>query len=154
MACMAYVDLNPVRAGIAATPEESDHTSVKKRVAAAQSVGRVPEVLAKQPAALQSFAGWPRNNMPPGIPFRFTDYLELLDWTGRAIRADKRGHIDNALPEILVRLDIDPDHWLYMTQNFESSFKSLVGTMYTMRRVCSRMGMQRIPGRAACEALF
>ena len=32
MACMAYVDLNPVRAGMASTPEESDHTSVKKTV--------------------------------------------------------------------------------------------------------------------------
>ena len=30
--CMAYVDLNPVRVGIAATSEQSDHTSVKFRI--------------------------------------------------------------------------------------------------------------------------
>jgi hypothetical protein len=41
MACMAYVDLNPVRANIAATPEESDHTSIKSRCKAASSEGRV-----------------------------------------------------------------------------------------------------------------
>jgi len=33
-----------------------------------------------------------------GIPFGFEDYLALVDWTGRIMRSDKRGHIDNNLP--------------------------------------------------------
>ena len=66
MACMAYVDLNPVRAGIAKTPQQSDHTSVKVRCNAAKSEGRVTGVIAKQPKQLQRFVGDPRNDMPQG----------------------------------------------------------------------------------------
>ena len=32
LSCMAYVDLNPVRVGMANTPEESNHTSIKERI--------------------------------------------------------------------------------------------------------------------------
>jgi REP element-mobilizing transposase RayT len=31
-ACMAYVDLNPVRAGMAETPDQSEHTSITERI--------------------------------------------------------------------------------------------------------------------------
>jgi len=32
LSCMAYVDLNPVRAGMAETPEQSEHTSIRERI--------------------------------------------------------------------------------------------------------------------------
>ena len=154
MACMAYVDLNPVRACIAEKPESSEYTSIKKRCEAAKNVGRVKGVVAKQPAKLQRFAGNPRLDMPDGLPFRTLDYLELVDWTGRQIRKDKRGSIDVESPAILRRLDIDEDHWLYMTQHFESSFKSLVGSVCALRRACVVLGYRRMPGRSACELLL
>ena len=92
--------------------------------------------------------------MPEGLPFRLTDYLDLVDWTGRQIWEDKRGAIDDELPNILQRLEIDEDDWLYMTQNFKSRFKSLVGAMNLLRTACEKLGYQRIPRRSAIEAFF
>ena len=138
MACMAYVDLNPVRAQMATTPVTSVHTSIQRRCEAAKSEGRAEGVIAKQPKQLQRFAGNPRADMPEGLSFRLIDYLDLVDWTGRQIRDDKLGAIDDELPNILQRLEIDEDDWLYMTQNFERRFKSLVGAMNSLRTSTNR----------------
>ena len=38
LACSVYVDLNPIRAGVAETPEKSEHTSVFDRIRSRQAV--------------------------------------------------------------------------------------------------------------------
>ena len=55
-----------------------------------------------------------------GILYNFKEYLALVDWTGRIIRSDKRGHIDKALPPILARLQITADQWRINTTQFEA----------------------------------
>lgn len=88
LACMAYVDLNPVRAKIANTPEKSEFTSINKRIILVKN---------NQPplSYLEAFVGIQEKEI--GIPFRLIDYLELVDWTGRIIREGKRGAIQAKL---------------------------------------------------------
>jgi hypothetical protein len=107
----------------------------------------------KQPKPLFPFVGYPRLDMPAGLPFRLQDYLALVDWTGRQIRADKRGSIAQQTPPILERLNIDADHWIYNTQHFESQFKGIVGTVLSIKAQCHRLGYQRTPGLAAATHL-
>jgi len=92
LACMAYVDLNPVRASMATSPETSDHTCVKQRIDSLKHNRAERQTI-------ESFVGSQAETI--GIPFRLIDYLELVDWTGRILRDDKRGQIDDTLPPIL-----------------------------------------------------
>ncbi|MCU7922174.1 MAG: hypothetical protein KZQ88_05695, partial [Candidatus Thiodiazotropha sp. (ex Dulcina madagascariensis)] len=77
-----------------------------------------------------------------------------LHWTGRAILENKRGFIPSHLPPMLERLQIDPKHWLYMTQHFESRFKGWVGAVYTLKAACQRLGYRRTPNLSACQRLL
>jgi hypothetical protein len=88
-ACTAYVDLNPIRAGLAERLSDSAHTSIKRRCEQAEQLSHKNQ----QASGLLPFAGNPRAHMPNGLPFRLTDYLALVDWTGRMLRDDKRGSI-------------------------------------------------------------
>lgn len=69
------VDLNPIRANMAKTPETSDHTSIQRRIQSVKSEGRKQQSLVE---ALFPFAGNPRETMPEGLPFRMNDYLDLV----------------------------------------------------------------------------
>ena len=154
LACMAYIDLNPIRAKMAKTPEDSAHTSVKSRIGVARSQGRVSDVLAKQPKQLQRFAANAGQVNAPALPFTLSDYLELVDWTGRQIRDDKRGYIDGETPPILQRLNMETEHWLYLTQNFQSCFKSLVGPVVQLRAACRHLGLKKCHSLSMAKTLF
>ncbi len=92
--------------------------------------------------------------MPDGIPLNLSDYLELVDWSGRIIREDKKGHIPDNLPHILQRLDMNAKHWLYLTRNFEQPFKGLVGAAHHVGKACEDMGKCWVHGISQCEKLF
>jgi REP element-mobilizing transposase RayT len=146
-ACMAYVDLNPIRAKMAKTPEISEHTSVKTRLEAA--VAGKP-----QPKSLFPFVGNERESMPKGLPFKLADYFDLVEWSGRIIREDKRGAISGKIPPLLERLQIDPDNWKTLTTQFERSFKSFVGEPKSLASTTLAMRYQRSPGLSACRSLL
>ena len=131
LSCMAYVDLNPVRADMASTPEVSEHTSIKERIKLQFDLTSAIE-LQKQLLALRgfhstikplvTFEGDVRNGEQDGILFSLTDYLELVDRTGRILRDDKRGAISAHLPPILERLEIDPEEWINNATQFEKLY--------------------------------
>jgi hypothetical protein len=77
-ACSAYVDFNPIRAGIADSLIDSDYTNIKRRCEQAEKAEQ-PNDPQQQVKGLHPFTGNPRRDMPKGLPFQLTDYLELVD---------------------------------------------------------------------------
>ena len=124
LACMVYVDLNPIRARICDRPERSAYTAVRERIRARQA-WRLAQAMppAARDAAANALTG-PEHGLwiapiaechLPGQPARALgpdDYIHLVDATGRAVRADKRGAIPADLLPILERLDIQVDDWI------------------------------------------
>ena len=144
LACMAYVDLNPVRAGIAPTPEQSSFTSIQLRIKAA--------IKGEQPTDLLPFTGNEQQEKASGISFSLKDYLTLVDETGRVIREDKRGAIDAKTAQILSRLHISDESWLKLTTNFEGMFTGAVGTAEHLCEFTEHVGLKRTHGIANAQA--
>jgi hypothetical protein len=153
LTAMAYVDLNPVRAGIAATPEDSEFTSIYQRI---QEIREAADASKVSEAALQ-IPLLPLQSGPthlPVLPYRFEDYLLLVDWTGRAIRDDKRGAIDDHLPPIIQRLNIDSDAWQLAMQPSGNVFGRAMGRLDHLRLHAKTLGQSWIKGVRAAEALY
>lgn len=219
LACMAYVDLNPIRAGLACSPETSNFTSVQRRIrelekytrtvplrsaeqcqglaaptaggkptGAAESPGAIEPIEAEQaevahqpeehvaadsavarsPLSSEWLAPLGEGNHQPGpqanrsgrrcsektaLAIRLEDYLELLEWTGRQVRAGKRGAIPEHLSPILERLGIGGrEQWLCAAMNFETIFSRVAGRPETIERERTRRTQR--PFRPAKKNVF
>lgn len=158
LACMAYVDLNPIRAGLADRPENSDYTSLQERLGIAStghSSSEQGEHISQAEAELMPFSGTINDTTPANaLPFSFLDYLELVDWTGRAIKDDKRGHIPANHPPILQRLGVASDQWLKASSRLEDHFYYAVGPVASLKQFAGRLNKRWLHGTSACRALY
>ena len=143
LSAMVYVDLNPVRAGITKTPEESEFTSIYERIQhiskqlkinQSKSIKQQKRERADlynnltQPKSLVPFANISKHHNH-AIDFQLSDYLELVDYTGRVIREDKEaGSIPEHLAPILTRLQFEPKNWISLVRNLGKSFAHAVGS--------------------------
>ncbi|NQZ07413.1 MAG: transposase [Algicola sp.] len=136
LGCMMYVDLNPVRAGIAKGLGDSEFTSIQERIKAFSDAKKVSEQVKNesneeapnntvfQPKSLLPFTA---NNAANGIHFSLIDYLALVETTDRCVHPRKKGYIDAEQLCVLKSLNIDEDEWLELVQNFEGKFAGFAG---------------------------
>jgi len=136
--CMAYVDLNPIRAEMAKTPEQSDFTSIQERI---------QQAIKKKPCDLLGFSDTSDiAQKEKAIPFDHNDYLALVDWSGRAILDNKRGSIPENTPPILMRLGIDEKDWVNNIHHFERRFPTVAGSIDKLRQLAEQTSRRWIKG--------
>ena len=129
---MAYVDLNPIRAAMAKTPEQSDYTSIQERI--------------NQPD--NDCVSTLDQKADNAIPINLKDYLELVDWGGREIKGNKRGYIPAHAPPILRRLKMDASPVLdYLARNDLPGFGAL-GPASLLKAFAKSVGRSFIKGHA------
>jgi len=115
LTCMVYVDLNPIRAGLAKSLSDSEFTSIKERIE-------------KKHTDLLAF-GQGDNN----LPYFLSSYLDLVDRTGRLIRDDGHGFIPEIMMPLLTELNLNPNTWLEELNAFKSFGFSAAGTVQQLR---------------------
>ncbi|TAH43627.1 MAG: transposase [Gammaproteobacteria bacterium] len=153
LSCMSYVDLNPIRAGVAKTLETSEHTSALKRI----ETLRATPGMAKRPLAAINVV--PDRDV---LPISTQAYLELIDWTARLVREGKRGSIDTAEPGILGKLGLSERQWHEQMLGTEKRYWRAIGSAQALIEKAAAIGQtwlkgignaQRFPGaRIKCVA--
>ena len=172
LATCAYIDLNPVAAGIVAVPEASPHTSVTTRVEHVKAQGRTGDLeAAKQRSVAGSVASvgleeaiWlcpiedrraldsSREGMLEG--FSLGSYLVLVDYTGRLFR-DGKALISAELSGILERLGSSVQSWHARLEKLRGG--RLLGRFFAasrerLREVAARLGLHHVANLGGCPA--
>ncbi len=162
LTCMAYVELNPIRAKMAETPETSNYTSIKQRIDEEANVDKKSKRLVykdnnkdKKPRlTLKTFLA-KGDYLKDQIPYSYHEYLYLVDWSGRVTKGDKRGAINDQLPSILLRLGIDEEYWCdAMQPKANHQFSRALGCKHALQAYAEKLGLGWIKGMSVCAKLF
>jgi len=109
----------------------------------------------EQPSQLLPFGAHPtQDDDQMTLPMNLIDYLTLVEWTGQAIRDDKKGAIPAHITPILQRLSIDESQWLNSVKHFHSRFYRMIGQLHTLQQAYRTMGQSWVKGFSAAKALY
>jgi REP element-mobilizing transposase RayT len=156
LTCMSYVDLNPLRAGIAKLPETADFTSIQQRIRAqATSNSKRNKLMAGAQPKLMPLVKQSQDPHQNAIGFTRMDYLALVDWAGRAIREGKRGSIPEHAPPILQRLGLEPVRYLEHLQGQAATERPTVfGHVARIKQAAHLLGRSFIKGISEAQRLY
>jgi len=143
-----------------AKPKSSTNQLSAKQLPSKQLSSKQPSSPSPQPtsnyhpAELLHFNGNLKPKDNTGIPFGDQDYITLLDWTGRAVRDDKKGAIPAHIQPILQRLNINEEAWVGSIKHFDRRFYDFIGSAEKLKRAGEILGRHWLQGVSRCRQLY
>lgn len=145
LTCMSYVDLNPIRAGIAGNLESSSHTS---------AVQRIERVRSSPILGNESLTPINPSMVSAHLPITTEAYLDLIDWSARITRADKRSRIDATEPPILRKLGLTGQQWHHQMMGTETRYWRAIGTPRSLMEKAAAIGQAWLKGIGSAQLLM
>jgi REP element-mobilizing transposase RayT len=147
LSCMIYVDLNPIRAGVATTLENSHYTSIKRRLNSIKT--------GKQPSELRCLKT-PFNNNVNSINIKLSCYIELLRQTAARLKNNHNNSTQNLKIEsnLLRQFGIQEKNWLILSSHIEEEFSYVVGSVVCMEKYKKKVNQKKLKGISTALRLF
>ncbi|WP_394220653.1 transposase [Alteromonas gracilis] len=145
ISCMAYVDLNPIRAKVAKGLGDSLYTSINRRLS------KTPHT--KRTKGLMSFRDNIQSKQRRGINFTLKAYCALLRSSIEVLDTKESQSVADAKAIELKLLNINKEQWLQVISNFESAFSFAVGdtkSMLMFKQHTSRKRIAKLKTTALC----
>lgn len=146
LSCAVYIDLNPIRAKKAETPETSEHTSAFERIEAAKNKIADDTLWIAPISDSEKKRGY--------LPISLEEYLTILDETGKELKANKRGSISSSIAPILERLGLNPPEWIKFSTSITRLFSSIVGATSELEAAANSMGKNWLKGISFSKLAF
>lgn len=160
--CMVYADLNPIKAGVALTPEQSDYTSIQQRIRQLAEDKAVDSAETDQHESddAQTHPIDPHRRLhpvssadpeqSPVLRISLQSYITLVESTAEAL-LQQRAVLST---DSLVALRIKPSGWMHAVKDFTNLFKTAAGSETAFTEFMNKTGRTRRQGASARRALF
>jgi hypothetical protein len=148
LTCMTYVDLNPVRAGLAAQPKDALFTSIRERLLHAARPKEVPA------PRLMPFADHAVAEGRETLPIDFEAYVELVHFAAEAVRKNEEVVVPPAVAAKLERHGLESTRFIEMLRNYSRRFFTMVGHAHRIDTESTRRGHKRSPGIVAARRMY
>lgn len=141
ISCMAYVDLNPIRAQKAVSISDSHHTSIKTRI-------EKHSAQVEAASELNSISG---NAFTQKLSIQLREYVNLIEWTAKHIHFPNHLNTPEAVNQTIDSLNLKSANWLEHIASYGSHFYYFVGATQKLRAKAAELKKRCLHGIKAAR---